>query len=137
MTLERFKEEVIEYNFDGKFLEKCIEYLGEHRVLEELCTELIYDKFSDLDELIENCITDKFEAARAVYFGKIYLWNDDYFFINAYGNIESQSKYQYYDDLISNKKTIMNEIINFIEEEDFEQAKDMDELIELIEYYVL
>lgn len=34
------------------------------------------------------------EAARAVYFGKIECWNDEYIKFNGYGNLVSMSDYQ-------------------------------------------
>lgn len=68
-------------------------------ILKKMATELwdknftfeeIVNYFEDLDELIQSLFTDPVESAKAIFFGKVDLWNADgcYYRLNAYGNIE-------------------------------------------------
>ena len=49
------------------------------------------------------------EVARAVFFGDIHNWLDDYIFINSYGNCESMSEYQFQKMLEENADRIIDE----------------------------
>lgn len=134
MTLEQFKEEIKQYNFEGKeaFLKDCLEYLdGRTGVLDDLYHELISSKCDTLEELVYS-ISSKEEVARAIYFGNIKSWNDTHFFFNAYGNIESENDYEYYKRFIDYKETILKEMIEFIDEEKFKKINNIDELIKYI-----
>lgn len=135
MTLEKFEEEIKEYNFEGKedFLKNCLEYLDCHTgVLDDLYSELILNKYDSLDELLY-LIDSKEDIARAVYFGNIKSWNDEHFFFNAYGNIESENDYEYYKRFVDYKETILKEMIEFIDEDNFKKINNIDELIKYIE----
>lgn len=65
--------------------------------------------FQDLEELLQCCDNDPLEVARMVYFGNIQFWNDDFFRINGYGNIESLSQYQYEQELLDLKNELLEE----------------------------
>lgn len=134
MILEQFKEEIKQYNFEGKeaFLKDCLEYLDERTgILDDLYHELISSKYDTLEELVYS-IDSKEEVARAIYFGNIKNWNDTHFFFNAYGNIESENDYEYYKRFINYKETILKEMIEFIDEEEFKKINNIDELIKYI-----
>lgn len=51
--------------------------------------------FDSVEELAEMYGMDAADAARMVYFGNIQNWDDDYFFINEVGNLESMNEYQF------------------------------------------
>lgn len=134
MILEQFKEEIKQYNFEEKeaFLKDCLEYLdGRTGILDDLYHELISSKYDTLEELVYS-IDSKEEVARAIYFGNIKNWNDTHFFFNAYGNIESENDYEYYKRFINYKETILKEMIEFIDEEEFKKINNIDELIKYI-----
>lgn len=54
------------------------------------------------DEFFNTYFDDPYEAARAVFFGDIKNWNDDYIRFNAYRNLESTNTidYETYDEEI-------------------------------------
>ena len=54
------------------------------------------------DEFFNTYFDDPYEAARAVFFGDIKNWNDDYIHFNAYRNLESTNTidYETYDEEI-------------------------------------
>lgn len=54
------------------------------------------------DEFFNTYFDDPYEAARAVFFGDIKNWNDDYIRFNAYRNLESTNTidYENYDEEI-------------------------------------
>lgn len=97
MTVKKLMESISNYNYNGKgeFLERCVIHMADR------CTciyeELIGDKFTDIDDILET-FDSKQDAARAVYFGNIKNWNDDYFYFNGYGNIKSQNQFEYLKD---------------------------------------
>ena len=84
--------------------------VGYHEFVKMLCDEITVDDemlseymsylaengyeyyYSDLDEML--CGMNPTEVAKAVYFGDIKSWNDDYFYFNGYGNIASISEYE-------------------------------------------
>lgn len=62
-----------------------------------------YNNFLDYLTLLEFneenfklVFTDAWDAARAVFFGKVNNWNNDYFRVNVYGNIETVSEIDYH-----------------------------------------
>lgn len=54
------------------------------------------------DDFFDTYFDDPYEAARAVFFGDINNWNDDYIRFNAYRNLESTNTidYETYDEEI-------------------------------------
>ena len=62
------------------------DYAREHNTDEEL---FIFD-----EEFLTSRFSSAIDAARAVYFGKIESWNDEYIKFNGYGNLESLCEYQ-------------------------------------------
>lgn len=77
------------------------EYCREHNSDEEI--------FSFDEEFFETFFSGSsaIEVARAVFFGKIQSWNDEYIKFNAYGNLESMSTYDVIEDT---EKYYLNEI---------------------------
>ena len=55
--------------------------------------------WGDIEELIEECGLSPVEAARAVFFGDVQNWCDDYFRFDGGRNIESLSRGQYEAEL--------------------------------------
>lgn len=96
MNYEVFKEKFDDLSLSEKlsiYNEYCINY-G--------CNESI----EYFDEDFFNCyFSDKMEVARAVYFGNIQSWNDEYIRFNAYGNLESLSEFD-----------VVEEIDNYVED---------------------
>lgn len=90
MNYEVFKEEFDDLSLSEKlsiYNEYCINY-G--------CNDTI----EYFDEEFFNCFfSDKMEVARAVYFGKIQSWTDEYIRFNAYGNLESLSEFDVLDEI--------------------------------------
>ena len=72
---------------DDKKISIRNEYCREHNPDEEI--------FSFDEEFFETFFseTKAIEVARAVYFGNIQSWNDDYIKFNGYANLESMSSY--------------------------------------------
>lgn len=57
------------------------------------------------EDFFEYCFSNKMEVARAVYFGDIKSWTDEYIRFNAYGNLESLSE-----------SDVLDEIDNYVED---------------------
>lgn len=52
------------------------------------------------DEDFFNCFfSDKMEVARAVFFGNIQSWTDEYIRFNAYGNLESLNEFDVVEEI--------------------------------------
>jgi hypothetical protein len=84
--LDEFKEEW--YALSAS--ERCRIYLD---YLREYDTEKAWYGFDE--KFFQTFFEDNpMEAVRATFFGKIESWSDDYIRFNAYGNLESASKYQ-------------------------------------------
>lgn len=62
------------------------DYAREHNTDNEL--------FSFDEEFFNIFFQNAIDAVRAVYFGKIESWNDEYIKFNGYGNLESLSEYE-------------------------------------------
>ncbi len=136
MTIGQFREEIIETELSYEFLRDCLEYVASFGILTELYCDLKLNKYEDIDELLKK-MPSKQEAGRAVYFGNIQNWYDDYFYLDGAGNIRSENQYQYEQNYIENKKDIMYEIIEFIDSEDFKEMKNVDEVIKFIKTELL
>jgi hypothetical protein len=91
--------------------------------------------YEDFDELIETYFyNDPAGAARAVYFGKVFL-NDDYFTLDVYGNIKSYTDYTLSEELGMILKDRINDILkldNYIIEQEFE-VDELNDFVEQIE----
>lgn len=66
------------------------------------------------------------EAVRAVSFGD-YNYSDDYVRIDAYGNLESASKYEYYSELENYADEIAERYLDLVE------SGDIDDVVEVID----
>lgn len=88
--------------------------------------------YDDFDELIDTYFyNDPSGAARAVYFGKIYL-TDDYYTLNVYGNVQSYTSYDLNKELELILHDRINEILN-LDSYIIEQEFEIDELNDFIE----
>lgn len=73
------------------------------------------------------------EAVRATFFGCIQNWNDDYIYINAYGNLESMNDYIYHTILKESKEEIIETALQLYRDVklDFDS-----EIVELFDEYL-
>lgn len=96
MGYEVFKEKFDELPLSERLLiynEYCINYSGKETI-----------GYFD-EEFFECYFSDKMEVARAVFFGNIHSWDDEYIRFNAYGNLESLNEFD-----------VANEIDDYAEE---------------------
>jgi hypothetical protein len=68
------------------------------------------------EEFFDNYTESKMEAARAVFFGDIQNWNDEYIRFNGYGNLESLSEYAYDEELKENADEITERALELIDD---------------------
>lgn len=61
------------------------------------------------DDFFDMMFSSRQEVARAVFFGDIHNWLDDYIYLNRYGNCESMNTYQFHDMLEENADGIIDE----------------------------
>lgn len=61
------------------------------------------------DDFFDMMFSSRQEVARAVFFGDIHNWLDDYIYLNSYGNCESMSEYDYQEMLEENADRIIAE----------------------------
>lgn len=88
--------------------------------------------YDDFDELIETYFyNDPAGAARAVYFGKVFL-TDDYYTLNVYGNVQSYTSYDLNKELELILHDRIDEILN-LDSYTIEQEFEIDELNDFIE----
>jgi hypothetical protein len=85
------------------------------------------------EEFFDVYFSEKMEIARAVFFGNIESWSDDYIRFNGYGNLESLSDWAYEAELLEGEKEIVSEAEDLLEENsDNDYLKGLlDELKEL------
>ena len=81
------------------------------------------------DDFFDNYIESKQEAARAVFFGNIHNWMDEYIRFNGYGNLESLNSYQYAKELEEGANEIITEALELVKSGDI----DIDYLTEDLE----
>lgn len=86
-----------------------------------------YEVYNFDDDFFEMMFQDKIEVARATFFGDISNWNDEYIKLNAYGNLESLSEYDYRKELEDGSDEIITTALEY--------AKEI-ELDEIIKRYV-
>lgn len=66
--------------------------------------------FSEFDdEFFENSFSSKIDVARAIHFGTISSWNDEYIRFNGYGNLESYNEIQVLEEISDNIESIYND----------------------------
>lgn len=82
-----------------------------------------------ISELCERCFPeDPYEAARAVYFGKINNWGSHFMRIDGNGNIEEITEQAFNEEILGEQEEIMS---NYLE--NFGEDKTYSELKEIIE----
>ena len=61
--------------------------------------EIDLEIYEFTEEFFEETGLSAYDIARAVYFGKIKSWNDDYIAFNGYGNFVTYSETEYQDEI--------------------------------------
>lgn len=122
MTYERFEELFDELPL-GKKIEMYNNYCYENRGGEGVIS--LFD-----EEFFDTNFSSPMDAARAVHFGNIEDWNDDYIRFNAYGNLVSLTEYDA-EDIINDYKEEIFDNPNIwkddIEDEDDEDEEEEDD----------
>ena len=121
------------------------------KIMEEVTTEQLIDmvkdcisydgSFDDLDvwefdeEFFEVFFNNKnaMEICRATVFGNV-SWCDDYIHFNAYGNLESMSKYDFEQSVEDQRDEIIEHFIELYEENNVDIYDN--DLKELIDEYI-
>ena len=84
--------------------------------------------YDNLEDLIEVSGKTGEEIARAIFVGDIQSWNDDYFYIDAYGNFSSCCEKTHEDNILLQEEEIISDFIEIFKDnlEDFrEQLKEL------------
>lgn len=112
-------------------MERKIELLS--KMVEELngsdgssYNDLMVSSISDLCE--RNFPEDPYEAARAVYFGKINNWSSHFMRIDGNGNVEEITEQKFNEEILGEQEEIMDDYL-----ENFGEDKTYSELKEIIE----
>ena len=120
MKYETFVEKFNELSTSEKitiFNNYCLEYGDSDKMI-----------YSFDEEFFNMAFSNPMDAARAVYFGSIESWSDEYICFNAYGNLESLSEYdvdgeiEYYLDEIFDHEKTWEDYIEDDDEEDNENS---------------
>lgn len=85
--LNELAQSLLDNNIDT--IEDAYNYLDDR---EAVGCEEVYPFDDDFFDMV---FESNQEAARAVFFGDIKNWLDDYIYLNAYGNCESMNEYEY------------------------------------------
>ena len=93
------------------------------------------DVFEDIEDAIETLDIDAVEAARKTFFGDVDNWYNAVY-INAYGNFADAGPdaQEYIEDT---SKDYIDEIIEFIDSNGFDEFEYVDGIDELEEIYLL
>ena len=86
MTFEQFKEEIDSLEFWDK-LSIYNSYVREHSSPEDEIFEFTDDFFNEM-------FSTPYDAARALHFGKVNSWQDEYIKFDAYANLQSLTEYE-------------------------------------------
>lgn len=105
-------------------VDECFGYNGS---LEDYKVELFDEEFFEI------FFSSPMEIARATYFGNISNWMDEYIRFNAYGNLESMSKWEYNSMLENNKEEIVETAVELYEQGNIYLY---DEIKELFDRYI-
>lgn len=122
MTFERFEEKFGELSFSERlaiYNDYCLEYSSGD--------DMIYDFDNDFFDM---AFSSPMDAARAVFFGKIESWNDEYIRFNGYGNLESLSEYEAENEINYDLDTIFEHEDcwkDYIEEDEEEDEENDEE----------
>ena len=97
-------------------LNELAEALEEYKTIEDVYYALddreatgCEDVYEFDDEFFDTMFASKQDVARAVFFGDIHNWLDPYIFLNAYGNCESMTEYDFQRMLEDNADNIIDE----------------------------
>lgn len=76
-------------------LEEVSDWQGLYNLLNDTSDLDVSDWQEFNEENFKALFSDPYEAARAVYFGKVKSWNDGYFRLNGYANVETTDELDY------------------------------------------
>lgn len=79
--------------------------------------EFEYYEMEQINDLFHSA--EPLEILRMAHFGD-FDWNDDYFTVNDYGNLDSISENDFHGELIDNSKEIVERYNELVEEGDIE-----------------
>lgn len=110
-------------------MERKIELLS--KMVEELngtdgssYNDLMVSSISDLCE--RNFPEDPYEAARAVYFGKINNWSSHFMRIDGNGNVEEITEQNFKEEILNESQEIMEDYLeNFGEDETYLELEEI------------
>jgi ssDNA-binding Zn-finger/Zn-ribbon topoisomerase 1 len=125
ISLEKFTEEFNNLSNNEKiaiYNEYCLEHYNADKMLYEFDEEFFNMAFEGKEPI---------EICRATFFGKINSWSDEYIRFNAYGNLESLSKFDaaeeaedYIDDIYEYEDVWEQYIESEEEDEDEEEDEE-------------
>lgn len=84
ITFEQFKEAFDELDFDERFI------IYNNWAIETNCAD--DEIFEFTDDFFDEMFSKPSDAVRAMHFGNIKSWNDEYIRFNGYGNLESHTE---------------------------------------------
>ena len=129
MELETFKNKFDELDFNDRlsiFNQYCSEYRGGDGEVHEFTDDFFNEMFEK-----------PYDAARALFFGKVDSWSDDYVKFNAYGNLESMNEWdvekemsEFVEEIFDNQEVWQDYIDPYDyedDEDDYEEETDGDE----------
>jgi hypothetical protein len=98
-------------------VEQLKEIVREVNAWDDSLEEFDYNPMDELDEiLVDTSVT---EILRMAHFGE-FDWNDDYFTINVYGNLDSLGNYEYEKLLKDNYNEIVERYNELLEDGEIE-----------------
>ena len=95
-------------------MEKRAEILREMALevfYENGCFDNIGDVYESLEDLIDASGLEGIDLARAIYFGDIDSWNDEWFYFDGYGNFASMSEYDFEREILNEEEDIIDEFL--------------------------
>lgn len=75
------------------------------------CFDNIGDVYESLEDLIDASGLEGIDLARAIYFGDIDSWNDEWFYFDGYGNFASMSEYDFEREILNEEEDIIDEFL--------------------------
>ena len=102
-------------------------------ILKDLAREVYYygggyediaEVYDNLEDLLEASGYTEIEVARAVFFGNIKNWNDDYFMFDGYSNFCSCSERKYQANILGQEEEIIKDFLETFKDnlEDFRDS---------------
>ena len=99
-------------------LEQLEEMIREVNSWEGSLEDFEYYEMEEIDEVLHG--VENLEILRMAHFGD-FNWNDDYFTVNAYGNLESINEFEFEKVLKDNQNEIITHYNELVESGDIEE----------------